>query len=264
MRQCLFLALTALLAMPLGAQILNIDRNITVDSLHPHRPRGLIGLSFSADKQRRNLIDASALADFSAYLPQRLVSVLVVKTDATWNGRDVIQNSGYLHLRIRDNDTRKLFPEAFGQYQWNGALGMQRRILAGGNLRWRAIHKPDNDLFVALGLMHESEVWDYRGVKNAAAFAGLPPVRREVPRINQYVKWGWKISPRLDFVLSNFVQARPDRLLQPRIATQAAFHIKVLKSLGLSANYESMYDLAPVVPIDKYYYSFKGALNLGF
>jgi hypothetical protein len=248
----------------LCGQILNIDRNITNDSVHPRRPKGLIGLSFSADKQKKNLIDGSGSADFSFFWPKNIVSVLILRTDLTWNGREVIQNSGFFHFRTRDNDLRKVFPELFSQYQWNGALGMEQRVLAGGNLRWRAIHKKDNDLFVALGVMFEAERWNYRGVKDASVYFGFPPERRELLKVNQYIKWGWKISPRLDFVLSNFYQARPTQLLKPRLATQGAFHFSVMKGLGFSAQYESLYDFAPVVPIDKYYYSVKGAINFSF
>ena len=245
-----------------GAQILNVDRNIPADS--SKRFFALLALSGSADKQKKDLVDISTSADITYQLPRSLVIVFKANTDLTTNGNDLIQNSGFLHLRYRDNDTRKLYPEIFTQLQWNGVLGMDERILAGANLRFMAVHKDDNDMFAGIGLMGEWETWNYKGVRGLDNPELLPLVVVKKIRINQYLKWAWKISDKTDFVIANFIQLPLDNLEKPRIASSAAVNFRLLKWLGLAINYDSMYDLDPVVPISKYYYSLRSTLNLVF
>lgn len=245
------------------AQILNVDRNQGSDSTGK-RFFAVIGISASADKQKKELVDVSNAIDLTYMLPRKLVSVFKASTDFTTNGSDIIQNSGFFHFRIRDDDYRKLYPEVFSQYQWNGVLGMEKRILLGSNMRWKAIDKDANKMFMGLGLMFESERWNYNGVPSIANPDSFPEVSAEKYRLNHYVKWSWRISEKTDFVLANFTQMPTGYLLKPRIATNATINFSMFKWLGLALSYDSIYDTDPPVPISRHYYSLKGQLNLVF
>jgi hypothetical protein len=258
-----FLALGFSGMAELQAQVINADRNVTTDSLHPNRPKGLLSFSASADKQRRNLVDVSSSADFSFFLPKRIVAVFLAKNDLTTNGSELVQNAGMLHLRFRDNDSRTIYPELFTQFQWNGVLGMEGRFLIGGNARWKFIHESEHDLFFGLGMMSETEKWNNNGVPAERLSADLPPsILVQRLRLNQYVKWAWRISPKTDFVFFNFLQAPSDSPLQPRLASHLELNFTPSSFLGFSVVLDSMYDTRPVVPIDRFYYSLKGAINL--
>jgi hypothetical protein len=141
---------------------------------------------------------------------------------------------------------------------------MQQRLLLGSNWRWRAIHENDNNLFVGIGLMYEYEEWNYKGVAGLENPDALPDVITRKWRINQYVKWAWKISPKTDLVLANFTQFPLEEVGKPRIASSATLNFRLLKWLGLAVSYDSMYDLAPPVPISNYYYSLRGQLTMSF
>ncbi len=253
------------LCLQASAQIINADRNTEGDSLHPNRPKGIFGLSASADKQKQNLVDISSSADFSFFLPARHVAILMMRNDLTTNGKDIIQNSGIFHLRFRDNDFKKLYPEAFFQFQWNGVLGMAGRGLAGCNARWKVFHEKDHDLFMGLGLMAEVESWNFIGVpdeRKPADPTGI--IRVERIRINQYIKWARQLSPKTDVVLFNFLQMPTFALLKPRLASHAAIQYNPGPMLGFSFIIDSMFDFMPVVPIDKFYYSARAGINLSF
>ena len=261
----LFILFSTAILQQSYAQVINADRNVVSDSLHPKRPKGLLGISASADKQKKNLVDVSSSADFSFFLPAKHVAVLLMRNDLTTNGSDIIQNSGMFHLRFRDNDSRTIYPEAFFQFQWNGVLGMEGRTLMGGNARWKVIHENEHDLFIGLGLMSENESWNFNGVPQDRIPITKPErITVHRLRLNHYIKWAWKLSSKTDFVLFNFLQAPSSAVLYPRLASNASVNFNPTSLLGFSIVFDSMYDTRPVVPIDKYYYSLKASINLSF
>ena len=243
-------------------QVVDADRADDVDTL-PKKINCIIGLNGSADKQKKNLIDGSAVIDLTYKLPKTHILIFKGNSDFTTNGNEFLQNSGYLHLRLRDDDTRKLSPEYFLQYQWNGLLGMKSRELIGSNLRWMLLDQTiKNDLFLGLGVMYESEIWNYKGVKSIPDYTLYNDTSVSKIRINQYVKSAIAINQNIDFVITNFIQSDIKNILKPRISSNAAFNFKMMKHMGVSLNFESMYDLNPVVPIDKFIYSIKLQLNI--
>jgi hypothetical protein len=260
-----FLIILLLVAAPklLVAQILNVDRTAGNDTT-PKRFRTVIALAASADKQKKDLVDVSSSADLTCRLSHKIVGVFKLSTDLTTNGEDVIQNAGFMHLRFRDDNARKLYPETFGQYQWNGVLGMEQRILGGVNLRWLAADKESNSMVVGIGLMYEHEKWNFNGVPDIQNADTLPVQTADNFRVNQYVKWSYRVASNTDFVLANFIQCAAADFSKTRIASNVAINFRFFKWLGFSVNYDSVYDFKPVVPISKYYYALKGQLNFEF
>lgn len=244
------------------SQVLDADRVDHIDSTEK-RLNLLIGLNGSADKQKKNLVDGSTVLDISYRLKRNYLSIFKGNFDFTTNGNELLQNSGYFHFRLRDNDSRLLSPEFFMQFQWNGALGMEGRKLIGANYRWMVLDNTiKNDLFFGLGLMYEEENWNYKGVKNIQDISLYSDTLTKKIRINQYTKCAFNIKKNVDLVLSNFIQFNIKDLVNPRISSNAGLSFKISRHFEFSLNYESMYDFSPVVPIDKYIYSIKGQLNI--
>jgi len=71
-------------------QILNIDREIVVDSL-PRSIIGVIDLSFSVDKQRRDIIELTQQTEID-FLNKENTNILIVlaHTDLVFNGVNVL------------------------------------------------------------------------------------------------------------------------------------------------------------------------------
>lgn len=262
MRKLFLTLLVSVITFSSIAQVLDADRADDSDTLQK-KLNCIIGINGSADKQKKNLVDGSTVIDLTYLLPKEHLLIFKGNSDFTTNGNEFLQNSGYLHLRYRDNDTRILSTEYFTQYQWNGLLGMKSRNLVGSNLRWMVLDKSyKNDLFLGLGIMYENENWNYKGVKSIPDYTLYSDTSVQKFRINQYVKCAFVINDNIDFVLTNFIQSDIKDLLAPRVSTNAAINFQMLKHIGLSINLESMYDFKPVVPIDKFIYSLKMQLNI--
>lgn len=242
-------------------QVINIDREYQEDSVD--QIWGLNAtLSVSSDKQRNNLFDISGNAEINRFLKNKWVFLTLLRNDAVINGREVIQNEGMLHLRFRDRDSRKLSPEGYVQYQWNGAWGMLSRNLLGSNVRIRLMEKKTSDLYMASGIFYEWEQWDWRGVKPELVPAAADHRNRSMFRFNLYLKYAVKINEAVDFTAVNYLQfPLSGRLLQPRWYMDANLYIKAGRRLSVVIHWDHVHDLNRVVPIDPFYYSFSTGLQ---
>ena len=118
------------------SQVLNIDRKIESDTIF-RRVRANINFTFSNDKQKKNLIVFSNVSEIDYFLKKKYLFVFLTKTELAFTGLTALKNNGFFQLRFRDNDSRKISPDLYVQYQWNGVQGMERRSLVGINARMR-------------------------------------------------------------------------------------------------------------------------------
>ena len=107
------------------SQVLNIDREIESDTTF-RRLRANLTFTFSNDKQKQNLIDFANISEIDYFLKKKYLFVFLTKTELSFNGLTALENNGFFQLRFRDNDSRKISPDLYVQYQWNGVQGMER------------------------------------------------------------------------------------------------------------------------------------------
>jgi hypothetical protein len=81
--------------------------------------------------------------------------------------------------------------------------------------------------------------------------------------LNSYLRLDWKASENSDLALNVFIQTRPG-YFKPRIAPHLQWNINAGKYVVFSINFTGIYDDAPVVPIDKFYYSLSNSLLIKF
>jgi hypothetical protein len=245
------------------AQIMNIDRSLPLDSSGKNT-RFVTSLAFSSDKNKGNLIELNINAELDRYFKNNYVLLALVKADATFINKESLQNDGFLHFRYRDNDTRKLSAEAFVQYQWNGAWGMEYRILGGGNLRYKLVEKPHNDLYTGLGIFQEWERWNWSGVKDQPINI-TEKVNRQSLRLNNYWKYSGKINDHIDVSVVNFLQFPfNDQFLQPRWFIDANMYVKTGKHFSFVFHWDHILDTNPAVPIDHFFYSFSTGIQINY
>jgi hypothetical protein len=170
-----------------------------------------------------------------------------------------LQNAGYLHIRFRDNDSRKISPEYFTQYQWDDLRGMQNRYLLGCNMRIMLKENSSFDCYIGIGLMYEWEKWNYDGVSSDKLPAVHPDfIKTDQVKLNQYVKVSAKIFTTTEITITNFIQTPVDQNIEyPRLANFLQWDIPLSKKVGINLNFESIYDSSPVVPIKKFYYNYQ-------
>lgn len=242
------------------AQILNIDKTDTTDYVHHAKFDFNLNSGLEIDRQRTVLYDATNTAE--AMLQQyKELFILAASYRFTYNGPDDILNAGFVHLRYRHNYKNKLQPEPFLQYQWDNKRGIEHRMLAGANLRYNITKGQGFEFNCGLGLMYEEEKWDYVGVDSAKIPTDVTPVTNYFTKINTYIRFTWDPNSSNDITFNVFLQTRPDRF-KPRIAPHAQWNVKAGKHVALSVSFTGLYDTAPVVPIEKFYFSLSNGILL--
>ena len=252
-----------LINFSLSGQVLNIDRENGQDTI-PRKFSAAIGLDFSSDKQRNDFVELSSSTELDFFLKNNHLLILFGQVDMALNGENVIENNGYFMARFRDNDKKRIYPDLFAQYQWNGVLGMQSRALGGVNARIKLFEREDIDGYSALGVFYENEIWNPE--LNAFGFidtSNLNRVDRNLFRLNTHFKLAFEISEKIDFAMSHYVQFPMNESFsnmdKPKWFMDSDIFFEVNKNISFNVHYDHTIDYYRALPIDLYYYN----LNLG-
>jgi Protein of unknown function, DUF481 len=257
--QSVFLFLTLLFTCSVSAQIINIDKTDTSDYVKKAVWNASVSLGLEVDRQKSTLVDASNFLDASLQKWHELF-ILSASNRFTYNGPQNFLNTGYVHLRWRHDYKQQLHPESFVQYQWDDAIGMIHRFVAGENLRYNFWHRRAWEMTVATGVMYESELWNYTAVDSAKIPPNPVDQKSRELKSNSYIKWQGKTSDVSSISIILFYQAAFNDFLKPRISGVVNFDAAVSKHFALGIKYNALYDLGPVVPIFKFYYSLSTSL----
>jgi hypothetical protein len=252
-----------LFAFHANAQIINIDKADTSAYVKKAAWNGSISLGLEVDKQKSTLFDASNFVDVSLQKYKELF-IFSASNRFTNNGSSSFLNKGYLHLRWRHNYKVQLHPESFVQYQWDDALGMIHRFVAGANLRYNFWQHQAWELTIATGIMYEAELWNYTAVDSSKTPA--QPVNQKSREIksNNYIKLEGKVSATGNISVIVFYQAAFNDFTRPRISGVISFDTDISKHFALGIKYSGLYDAGPVVPIFKFYYNYSTSLLYKF
>lgn len=240
------------------AQIVSIDKFDTANYAIKGKWNYQLSTGLEVDKQQQVLCDATNNAEISLQKKKNLF-LLASSYRFTYNGPTDILNAGYFHLRFRNHYKNKIQSEAFLQYQWDNKRGLEKRFLFGTNIRYNAWRRDTWDLNAGLGLMYENEVWNYDGVDTSKLPQNLSTINNNIFKINSYLRLDWKANEHSNISIKVFVQFNPSEL-KPRIAPNFQWNIEAGKRIGFSINFNGIYDVSPVVPIPKFYFSLSNSL----
>jgi hypothetical protein len=245
-----------------NCQVLNIDREIENDTIF-RRVRASFNLNFSNDKQKKNLIDFSNTSELDLFMKNKYMFIFLTQTELSLNGLTPLENIGFFQLRFRDNDSRKIAPDIFTQYQWNGVQGMEHRAILGCNARARWLEKKVSDLYTGLGIFYEYEKWNPFLSSFAFNQDSLNIAFRKMFRLNATVKFALKITDNIDFAGTTFVQFPLNNHFQtPRWFFDSNVYFNVNKHLGFTIHYDHNFDTYRPLPIDTYYYTISTGINI--
>jgi hypothetical protein len=239
-------------------QIISVDKSDTSNYSNKTKVTLAFSTGLEVDKQQITLYDATTTAEMSLQKKKELF-IIGSSYRFTYNGPDDILNAGYIHLRFRHNYRNKYQPESFVQYQWDNKRGLIYRALAGMNLRYNFFKGDTWDVNAGLGLMYEEEKWNYAAVDSSKLPLNTSPITNKLIKINSYIRVNWKASENSDVAISVFVQTRPG-IFKPRIAPNLQWTINAGKHIAFSISFAGIYDVAPVVPIHKFYYSLSNSI----
>jgi hypothetical protein len=241
------------------SQILNIDRENGQDSLRK-KFKAALTANFSNDKQRNNFIQFTNTSEMEWIFKSNYFLLLLNNSDFAINGIKILENNGFIQIRVRDNDTRKIAPDVFSQYQWNGVWGMERRALLGANARINCMEKRKSDLYISTGLFYENEIWNPFLSGFAYNSDSLVKIERELFRLNIVAKFAFKLGSKIDFAGISYVQfPLNSSFLKPRWTFDSNLFYDVSKNVNLVLHYSHNYDEFRPLPIDNFFYE----LNFG-
>jgi len=205
------------------------------------------------------LYDATNLAELSLQKNKNLY-FFSSSYRFTYNGPTDILNAGYFHLRFRHNYKNKFQPESFIQFQWDNKRGLEKRFLIGTNVRYNAWRGDTWDLNAGTGVMFENEVWNYSGVDSSKKIPdNLESITNNLLKFNSYIRLDWKASENSNVAVKVFLQSGL-MSFKPRIAPSIQWNINAGKHVGFSINFNGIYDVSPVVPIPKFYFSLSNSI----
>ena len=237
-----------------NCQIINIDKVDTMPYKKSADYSGKIAFGIEIDKQTTDIYQFDNSADISLRKYKTLY-ILSLNERLTQSGNSPLLNTGYVHLRMRNNYKNRIHLESFIQYQWNDNLGMEYRYLTGENIRQNLWYKKKWEMSIGSGIMFESEKWNYTASKQ-----NLPSIITTFIKNNTFIKWEGEVSESTSLCYSLFYQAKFEDFFNPRIFSTLDFSIGVSKRMCIQLNYSAMHDSKPIVPVPDFFYSFRNKL----
>ena len=258
------LIILAVLTVRVHAQIVNVDRQFSPDSVFNNW--SFTGnFSFSSDKQRNNVLDISSNLELARHFRNNYTVFTILRNETVFYGKKSIQDEGQFQIRLRDRDSRKFSIESYLQYQWNGAWGMEYRYVAGSNLRTKIFDKESSDMYLGTGVFGEWERWNWKGVKPEKVPPDATDITAHTFRLNAYAKYSRKVTEHIDISAVSYSQFPLDnRFLNPRWYMEAKVFVRASRHLSLVFHWDHIYDNRRLVPIDRFYYTVSTGIQLNF
>jgi len=244
------------------AQVLNTDKTIALDS--SKKIQSLISISIATDQQKKSLVDFFYTGDFT-FVKKDNTTTFYSKIDKVTNGGISIQDVGTFQLKNNRILSKKLYLESFAQFQWDGALGLEYRNLAGFNLVHYFKNTQTEDFFWGGGIFLENERWNWSAVNNTALI-GKTPINVTHPKLNITAKYS-VINPvnNFEFIIRVFNQSGSyQNNFSNRTSVFNQIQLPINKKLTTSFNIDFLYDTAPIVPIDHFHYNYYQTLSYSF
>lgn len=250
-----------------SAQVLNIDRQVLNDSTLK-KNRFTSKINIIADKQKRNLYEITNSVEWDHFFIHDKVLIGLLFTDLSLNGTTPLENNGYLQFRFRDNDVRKVAPDYFVQYQWNGIWGLENRSLIGCNARFKFWEDRSDDLYISTGLFYEFEKWNAGLSAYAFSNNSVAIIYRNLLRTNFMIKTAIKLNKHIDVAALSYIQFPLNLktlndlsvILEPRWTTDVNLNYSINRHFGLQLRCAHNLDYYRALPIDLFFYDF----NFGF
>lgn len=236
------------------AQILNAEA-FQSQNEPTEKWRGQAAFGINLDKQTALVYSMFTDVDVSYRIKDKsLLSASRLRVSGS--GEDIFLNGGFMHFRLRDNTGKLLLVEHYTQYQWDGVRGLKNRFLLGSNLRQRLQHDTKGSLYAGFGAFYEFEQWGFGAVPAARRPIDLADVNKNLLKFNVYIRFFRQIAPNVRFGSTFYYQARPEYFFADyRLAGNFEFVFQVNRHFEFRLNYDGIYDTAPVVPIDRFYFT---------
>ncbi len=247
-----FLFLWSMMSGQAAAQILNIEkarleRDTTKNVL------ANFGFMFGARQQQAQVITFSSAENIAVFTKRHQYSLMSSFDLVRLNGNKIVSN-GFVHLRSNFYKQNTFSGEIYAQAQYDEIRGMEYRYLLGAGPRWKVQHDEQLTLAFGTSLMYEDERWLFAEQDSAT----------QLLKSSTYFSYHHQWVKHVEINLIVYYQALFRYFDRPRIAADVHLNIALSRRLTLSVKYIFLYDVAPVVPIDRLIYNLQNGVQLKF
>lgn len=216
--------------------------------------------------QKRDLFEFSNTADVSFRLGKNHAMTVANEIEISRYGEEVLLSGGYLYVEYRQLLDRRLSIEPFLQLHWSEARGLEFKYAGGINARWRIFVSGRGGLFLGTGPFFEFERWNYEGVPYEIELPDdITPLEQKNIKLGTYLSLKLEPFDNIFLDFSAYHQGRFDALFStPRLASSTMLTYKFTRYLGLSLEYQNIFDPEPLVPIRKDFHKVKFGLTVSF
>jgi hypothetical protein len=228
---------------------------------------GVISGTFSSQTQKEVVNQFGLSSEFAHRFRNNNIFTIAENFSLLLNGDDVVVSGGYVFARFRPNISREIYPEYMLQYQWREARGLEHKVAATCNARYRFYRDEKITLAFAAGGIMEYEKWNFTAVpdKTLETITNTTPVDVYNLRLNGYISYDHEINSRVKLDIGAYLNFRPDpSLFRTRYGMHALCSFKITNNLEYRVNIRTMYEVQPVVPVTNLWYQFFNALVLNF
>jgi len=262
LKRFIFIFISLLCYSMVQAQVLNTDKTIALDS--SKKTQASISVSIATDQQKKSLVDLFYTGDVT-FIKKNNTTTFYSKIDKVSNGGQSIQDVGNFQLKNSCVLSKILFLETFLQHQWDVALGLEYRNLAGFNLVHHFKNTQTEDFFCGAGVFMENEKWNWSAVNDDSKIY-TPAIIVTHPKLNITAKYSL-LNPakNFEFIFRFFNQSGTyHNQFSNRTSAFNQIQLPINKKLSTSLNIDFIYDTAPIVPIDHFHYNFYQTLTYSF
>lgn len=232
---------------------------MTIDSTKTLQGNLMPILDFKTEKA--DVFTLKNTANLNLLLNRNRVINLINKFEFSTYGKMLIVSGGYLHLEYRYllDHAFEVYP--YAESQWAESRGMNHKISAGLQSRYRLINTKSSLMFAAVGLFFEYEKWQH------PAPDANTPEHAYSRSIKTHLSLSYKLqlTEKWTLTTTGIYQTRPDsNFNKPRYGGAADLTYNITPTVGIVGTYRLIYDTDPIVPVRKDYNTMEVALNISF
>ncbi len=247
------------------AQVLNAE-SFRAQIKGDARWGGQTTFGFNLDKQRELIYSLFSETDLTYRFKGNQSLLMASRIRVTGTSQQALLNGGFIHFRLRDYRVKEWVAEHYTQFQWDGVRGLESRFIAGSNLRFNFLRDSLTVANLGFGGFYENETWSYAAVSVRPLDVKATDIKKsEVFKFNSYIRLSQRVGPQINLNAVFYYQARPEYFFRDfRLAGSFEIAIPLNRRLEFRVSYDGIYDSAPIVPIDYFYFFLGNRLLLTF
>lgn len=226
--------------------------------------KGSVAPSLEIKTQRQLYVEITNRADMAFRFKNHGITV-ANKFELTRDGDQTILSGGFIYGKFKTFYDNPFVLEHYAQYQWAEARGLQQKVALGSNLRYKIFKSQKGGAFAGAGVFYEYELWNYRGVPEDRLPTETPNVENKKLKLNVYISTKRNLSQKIRFEGAIYFQDDFEPLFDnPRWAGAIALSYSFTENIAFAVNLQTIYDFAPLVPVDKLWFNTFSALEVTF